>query len=177
MILFMGVAGSGKSIQGRQLADEKGYAWLSTGEFLRMLVSGQRRIEMISGKLLEDSEMIQLVDKVLRLIDVKEEFILDGFPRTKKQATWLLAQAEAGLLNLTHIIHLNASEPAVRKRLLKRGRVDDTEEVIKRRFKEYHEVTMPILAEFKKHGFRVHEINAEKSMKAVQREICKKTGL
>lgn len=175
MILFMGVAGSGKSVQGRQLADEKGYAWLSTGEFLRMLVSGQRRIEMLKGKLLEDSEMIQLVDKVLRIIDVRDEFILDGFPRTKKQADWLLAQAEAGLLNLTHIIHLNADEKAVKSRLLKRGRLDDTEEVIKRRFEEYHSVTLPILEQFEEHGFNVHEINAQQSMEAVHKEILAKT--
>ena len=46
MIVFMGVAGSGKSVQGRMLADKLALPWLSTGEFLRMLVSGERRMYM-----------------------------------------------------------------------------------------------------------------------------------
>ena len=53
MIIFMGVAGSGKSVQGRLLADTLGLPWLSTGEFLRMLISGQRRKDMQAGKLLD----------------------------------------------------------------------------------------------------------------------------
>ncbi len=43
MIIFMGVAGSGKSMQGKLLADTLGLPWLSTGEFLRMLISGEKR--------------------------------------------------------------------------------------------------------------------------------------
>ncbi len=34
MILLMGVAGAGKSMQGHRLADEYGYAYISTGEIL-----------------------------------------------------------------------------------------------------------------------------------------------
>ena len=49
MIIFMGVAGSGKSSQGRRLADERGLPWLSTGEFLRMLIAGEKRKDMVAG--------------------------------------------------------------------------------------------------------------------------------
>ena len=89
---MMGVAGAGKSVQGRWLADEVGLPWLSTGEFLRMLVTGERRKEMLAGKLLDDSEMIGLADKIFHMINIQEEFILDGFPRTLQQAEWLIAQ-------------------------------------------------------------------------------------
>ena len=65
MIILMGVAGAGKSLQSRLLADEYGYAWISTGEILRVLITGKRRQEMLSGKLLSDDEMIQVMDKVL----------------------------------------------------------------------------------------------------------------
>ena len=62
MILLMGVAVAGKSVQGRRLADEKGLPWLSTGEFLRMLVVGERRKQMLAGKLLSDKEIIELAN-------------------------------------------------------------------------------------------------------------------
>jgi len=38
-------------MQGKILADEHGYAWISTGEILRVLVTGKRRHEMLQGKL------------------------------------------------------------------------------------------------------------------------------
>jgi adenylate kinase len=78
MILMMGTAGAGKSIQGHQLADEYGYAYISTGEVFRVLITGRRRNEMLTGKLLSDEEVIRVLDKVLELIDTKEQFILDG---------------------------------------------------------------------------------------------------
>ena len=86
MIIFTGVAGSGKSVQGKLLADHLGLPWLSTGEFLRMLISGDRRKDMLAGKLLEDKEIIALVQRIFNVIDTKHEFILDGFPRTIPQA-------------------------------------------------------------------------------------------
>ena len=85
MILLMGIAGSGKSMQGRLFADEQGFAWLSAGELLRILVTGKRRHEMLSGKLLDDKEMIKILDKVFDLINLQDEFVLDGFPRTVVQ--------------------------------------------------------------------------------------------
>src|SRR4051812_30840697 len=105
MILLMGVAGAGKSIQGHQLADQYGYAYISTGENFRVLITGKRRNEMLEGKLLSDNEVIKVVDKVLELIDTKEQFILDGFPRTRPQVDWLLAQHESGRLPLPTVIN------------------------------------------------------------------------
>ena len=72
MILLMGVAGAGKSLEGRRLADELGLPWLSTGEFLRMLVSGERRREMLAGDLLHDQEIIELAVKIFSIIDTKQ---------------------------------------------------------------------------------------------------------
>ena len=82
MIIFTGVAGSGKSMQGRMLADHQALPWLSTGEFLRMLVSGDERRDMLAGKLLDDEEIISLVQKIFNDVGVEEEFEMDGFPRT-----------------------------------------------------------------------------------------------
>lgn len=73
MIILMGVAGSGKSTQGKLLADEYGYAWISTGEVFRLLVTGRRRQEMLQGKLLSDEEVTRIMDKVLELVDASQD--------------------------------------------------------------------------------------------------------
>ncbi|HVW23698.1 MAG TPA: nucleoside monophosphate kinase [Candidatus Saccharimonadales bacterium] len=161
MIILMGVAGAGKSMQGRLFADEHGYAWISTGELFRVLVTGQRRAQMLEGKLLSDDEVIALVDKTLKMIDVKQEFLLDGFPRTEPQADWLIEQVESGRLPLKAVFNLVASEEVVKKRLLERGRQDDTEAAIQKRFDEYRANTLPIMDHLKKAGAPVYDINAD----------------
>ena len=171
MIIFMGVAGSGKSLQGKRLADELALPWLSTGEFLRMLIAGQRRKDMLSGKLLEDKEIIKLVQKILGMINVHDEFVLDGFPRTTAQADWLLNQAKHGQLDVTAVVHLMASEETVHKRLLSRGRQDDHTEAIAERFKEYEESIKPILAHFREAGIPIFDIKGEDTVESVHAQI------
>lgn len=162
MIIFMGVAGAGKSMQGRRLADELGLPWVSTGEFLRMLISGEPRKDMVSGKLLEDEEIIRLVQRIFTVVDTEEEFILDGFPRTSGQADWLLSQIKHGQLDLTALIHLKATKEVVKERLLSRGRQDDTPEAISERFDEYEQNIVPILAQFKEAAAKVVDIDGDK---------------
>ncbi len=171
MIIFMGVAGAGKSVQGRQLADELGLPWLSTGEFLRMLVSGEQRKDMVAGKLLNDHDIIALVQKAFSMVDSRREFVLDGFPRTVTQADWLLSQVKHKQLHVTAVIHLKASEESVAKRLLARGRPDDTKEAIKERFVEYRQTMLPILEHFKKGGIKVYEVNGEQDVDAIHDQI------
>lgn len=173
MIIFMGVAGSGKSVQGRMLADTLGLPWLSTGEFLRMLISGQRRKDMQAGQLLEDKEIIELVRKIFGVVDTNQEFVLDGFPRTVAQADWLLSQIKHGQLHMTAVIHLTASREGVKERLLARGRQDDHEEAINQRFREYEEDVTQILDHFRASGTKVYDINGEQSIEAVHGDIVK----
>jgi len=171
MIIFMGVAGSGKSSQGRQLADERGLPWLSTGEFLRMLIAGEKRKDMLQGKLLNDQEIITLVQKIFSVVDTDEEFILDGFPRSAAQADWLLSQVKYGQLNVSAVVHLQASEEVVSERLLGRGRQDDNEEAIRERFNEYEQAVLPILEHFKEAGIKVIDVNADQDVSAVHQLI------
>jgi adenylate kinase len=158
-------------MQGRLFADESGYAWISTGELLRVLVTGQRRQEMLQGKLLSDEEMITIMDKVFELINLDQEFVLDGFPRTIQQCDWLLEQIHAGRMSLTAVVNLSATEEVVRERLRARGRVDDTDEAIEQRFREYRETTLPILEYLRKEEVPVHDIDADQSPDAVHDAI------
>ena len=169
----MGVAGAGKSMQGKILADEHGYAWISTGEILRVLVTGRRRQEMLKGKLLSDEEMIVILDKVFDLIDTNQEFVLDGFPRTVVQADWLIEQTKKGRFDLSAVVHLTASEEVVRSRLAQRARPDDTDSAIAKRFEEYNSVTLPIIKHFKKLGISVCDIDAARPPRQVHDSILK----
>jgi adenylate kinase len=172
VIIFMGVAGSGKSMQGKMLADHMGLPWLSTGEFLRMLISGERRKEMLQGKLLEDQEIISLVQKMFTVIDPTKQFVLDGFPRTVAQADWLLNQVKHQQLPTPIVVHLKASEEVVRARLSQRGRQDDNDEAIAERFREYEEAAKPILEHFAAANVAICDIDAERDVEEVQSAIA-----
>jgi len=171
MIILMGVAGAGKSTQGRLLADQKGYAWISTGEILRVLITGTRRQKMLQGKLLSDEETINVIDKVLDLIDPNDEFVLDGFPRSMQQLHWLLKQTDQERFDRILVIYLRAPEALVHDRLIQRGRTDDTDQAIGERFKEYHEVTLPILDEFRQHNIKIYEFDASQDAETIHSEI------
>ncbi len=171
MIIFTGVAGSGKSIQGRMLADAKGYPWLSTGEFLRMLVSGEKRRHMLEGKLLPDEDIIPIVDKIFNLIDINKEFVLDGFPRTRTQASWLYDVAMSADTGISYVFHLEAKKDTVRNRLLQRGRQDDHDDAIGERFDEYERTIKPILSFFKENNVPVVDVDAEQSVSVIHQEI------
>lgn len=173
MIIFMGVAGAGKSVQGRRLADELAVPWLSTGEFLRMLTSGDTRKHMLSGKLMNDEEIISLVRKIFAVVDTENEFILDGFPRTVGQADWLLNQAKYGQLDITAIVNISATREVVKERLLNRGRLDDHEEAIEERFQEYEQTIVPILEQFRSADVTVLDINGDQSIEHVHDDIEK----
>jgi adenylate kinase len=176
VILLMGVAGAGKSIQGHQLADQYGYAYISTGEIFRVLITGKRRNDMLEGHLLSDEEVIRVVDKVLELIDTKEQFILDGFPRTKPQVDWLLAQHKAGRFRLPVVINLEVSEKVINERLHKRGRLDDTIEAISYRYHQYQDITRPLLNYMKEKGVEIFDIDADRDPQAVHRDILRALG-
>jgi adenylate kinase len=177
MIVLMGPAGAGKSLQGHGLADEYGYAYLSTGELFRVLITGRRRHEMLEGKLLSDDEVIKVLDRALDIIDTSQEFVLDGFPRTKAQVDWLLEQHAAGRFDEPCVINLEIEESVIRERLQKRARPDDTDEAITRRFAEYQSITRPILAYMTSKGITVHDINAAQPRGKVRADIIKALGL
>ncbi len=173
MIIFMGVAGSGKSVQGNLLARDLGYTWLSMGELLRQSVDSKRKQEMLEGKLLNDKEIITMMEGFLGAQEDTKACILDGFPRTLPQADWLLGQHEKGVVTLDAVIHLQASREVVKRRLLSRGRLDDNEQAIDKRFAEYEQATLPIVTSFKEKNISVIEIDGEDDIDTTHRKILK----
>lgn len=173
MILLMGIAGSGKGTQGKMLADSRGYHLVSMGEVLRMYVTGEWRERMLAGELLPDDEIIKIVDKVLSSILNGDEVLMDGFPRTVPQAEWLMGQVKAGRFQLDVAFHLVASREVVKQRLLTRARIDDIDASIEERFNEYERSTKPLIEWLTANGVNVVNINAERSVEAVNDDIVK----
>lgn len=177
MILLMGPAGAGKSLQGHKLADEHGYAYISTGEIFRLFLTGQRRAAMLEGKLIGDHETIDMIDKVFGIVDTRDEFILDGFPRTKEQVMWLMQQVEKGRFDRPVVVHMDVSEKETRRRLALRGRPDDTPEAITERYKLYASKTQPILQQFRDSGVEVLDVSADGTPTKVYKNLISALGL
>ena len=76
-------------------------------------------------------------------------------------------------MKITCVLHLEASQDVVLQRLLGRGRQDDTEESIAKRFAEYKAVTMPILNDLANKGITVHHINAERLPDEVHADVLR----
>lgn len=171
MIIFTGVAGAGKSVQGKLLAEELGYQWVSVGEILRAKLSDDRREDMLAGKLLADQEIIDIISEFMDTKIKKDRCILDGFPRTLTQAKWLLARHKTGVSTIRAVVHLAASKEVVKERLLKRGRLDDTHEAINVRFEEYESHTLPIVSWFQGENIPVIEVDGEGSIEAIHQAI------
>lgn len=174
MIIFIGVAGAGKSVQGKLLADHFGLPWISTGELLRMFIAGDRRKRMLKGDLLKDEELYEVVDPMLKIVCKYGELVLDGFPRTIAQANWLVGFSEKIGHPIKCVVHLEATEDIVKQRLLSRGRPDDTEEGISARFKEYEANTKPIIYHYEELGIPVVHVNGVGKEDEISKEIISK---
>lgn len=91
-IVFLGAPGSGKGTQAQRLMDDKNIPQISTGDMLRAAVKakssfGVKAKEVMElGKLVSDEIIIGIISERLTKDDTDKGFILDGFPRTTKQA-------------------------------------------------------------------------------------------
>ncbi|MBP9483184.1 MAG: adenylate kinase [Negativicutes bacterium] len=103
-ILLMGPPGAGKGTQAPRLVEKYGTPHISTGDMFRAAVGegtplGVKAKEyMDAGQLVPDDVTIGIVRERLEKDDVKNGFILDGFPRTLEQAIALdVALKELGI--------------------------------------------------------------------------------
>ncbi len=126
VILFLGAPGSGKGTQSRRLSSELGIACLSTGEILRSEASrstpasSRLRQVLASGELVSDEMVCNVVAARLQREVPSEGLILDGFPRTVRQAAFLDSiLTDLGLPKPT-VFHLHVSETALVCRLTSR---------------------------------------------------------
>lgn len=118
-ILLLGAPGVGKGTQAKELVKLWGIPQISTGDLLRANVAQgtalgkAARENMQRGELVSDSLVNEMV--ALRLLepDTARGYILDGFPRTLTQATWLdgrLAARIEGLPVVAVSLHVDYNQ-------------------------------------------------------------------
>lgn len=187
LILF-GPPGVGKGTQAKLLVEEFHSAHISTGDLLRAAVKNQTPLGMKAksfmdaGNLVPDEVVIGLIEEVLASPEARNNFILDGFPRTVPQAEALDALFQKLHIELDLVISLEADNDEIIRRLSQRrvcrncGRIytvaqlgdsvttcsacggeiyqrdDDKPEAIRRRLEVYQQQTKPILTYYQKSG-------------------------
>ena len=123
---MLGAPGSGKGTQAKKLMNDKGISHISTGDMLRSSVEKgteiglEARDVMESGKLVSDDLMIGLIKECLLSKEIENGFILDGFPRTTKQAIDLKDLLEGMNMRLDSALLMDVDFEILMKRLVGR---------------------------------------------------------
>ncbi|MCB1265616.1 MAG: adenylate kinase [Mycobacterium sp.] len=150
-IVLLGPPGAGKGTQAVKLAEKLGIPQISTGDLFRHNINAGTPLGLQAKEYLDAGDLVPatltnaLVDERLNEADVAEGFILDGFPRTVEQAEALHDMLERRNLKLDAVLEFRVPEEELVARLAGRGRADDTEDVIRNRFRVYRDETAPLL--------------------------------
>ncbi len=184
-IVLLGAPGSGKGTQAQFITKKYHIPQISTGDILRKVVNSgknlgnkvQKFIE--SGKLVPDELVVCIVKEYINQVNCRDGFILDGFPRTLRQAR---AMKEANI-NVDYILEFDVSDKLIFERVTGRrthmasGRIyhvkfnppqiegkdditgealtirkDDRKNIVSKRLKEYNQITAPLIYYYKKQG-------------------------
>ena len=180
-LIIFGPPGSGKGTYSAILKKMLGVTPISTGDIFRDAVKKKSSLGMKiadflkKGELVPDEIVIDVLRKKLNELEKSEGFILDGFPRTLKQA-----EALANLTEIDAVIQIVVSESIIIDRLSNRRicpncgaiynlknlkpkvdeicdkcgshliqREDDKPEIIKVRLQKYRRQTRPIMRYFR----------------------------
>jgi adenylate kinase len=122
-IILLGPPGAGKGTQASRLEQDKGMVQLSTGDMLRAAVAAktpvglEAKAVMDAGGLVSDEIVTGILSDRLDQDDVKNGFILDGYPRTEAQARSLEALLDEKAMKLDFVIELAVDEDALVDRI------------------------------------------------------------
>jgi len=184
-IILLAAPGAGKGTQAEKLSEHFGIPSISTGAILRHNIQEGTELGKLAqtyidgGNLIPDDVMIEVMKDRLSQDDCKKGFILDGFPRTLKQAEEL----DKSDIDIDAVINLNVPDDEIIERLSGRleckecsstfhkthrkpkvegvcdncggklvTRADDTPETIKSRLEIYHSKTENLLHFYKEKG-------------------------
>ena len=176
-ILFLGAPGAGKGTQAELLSETYSYLHLSTGELLRKEIEMNTNLGIQVKDIMNRGELVsdELVLKIVRRNLVKDNkgWILDGYPRKLSQANSLNKVLIELNQPLELVFYLDIPEEVLIKRLLLRGRKDDTEETIKTRVDIYKKTTEPLIRYFKDLSL-LEYIDADRDLKIISSDIKQK---
>ena len=125
-ILFMGPPGAGKGTQAELIEKKYNIPHISTGDMFRAAIAEQTELGMTAkrymdqGKLVPDDVTIGIVKARLSEPDCQDGFLLDGFPRTVKQAQALDEIMSALSRKIEHVINIDVTFDSLIERLIGR---------------------------------------------------------
>ncbi len=147
------------------LATRYGVHHISTGELLRSEmakgtdIGRQASVYVRAGELVPDALVLDLLTDTLRQASEEGGWILDGFPRSLRQAEEAYRQAAMTGATADAVVYLAVPDEIVRERIAARaseGRADDTDpSVTERRLGVFHSETEPLLDYYENRGVLV----------------------
>jgi adenylate kinase len=181
ILVILGPPGSGKGTLSKGLESRYGFIHISTGEMIRN--SDDKEIKQIvdEGNFLPDDMVIKMLRKELKKLDPTKNVIIDGFPRTMKQAKRLDVMLGRMGLGLNHCIFLvlpdDMAKDRIRNRAKEENREDDKDDkIIEKRFKDYYEKTHPIL-DFYDKSRKLIRFKATRGKEELLKRVGVKIGL
>jgi len=125
-VVLLGLPGAGKGTQGERLSAKYGIPHISTGSLIRSVInSGLPLGEIVNGyisqgNLVPDHYMVEILRQRVLADDCNNGWILDGFPRTVKQAMHLDATLEQESLTLDQAFDIRISDAEAVTRITQR---------------------------------------------------------
>ena len=179
-LILLGPPGAGKGTQAQLLAKKYNLIQLSTGDMLRAAVKARTEVgikaeEIIQkGGLVPDEIVIRIVADRIDQKDCMCGFILDGFPRTLKQAEALDGLLASKKMDLNVVIEIKVDDQILLKRIENRAReaqaagenirADDNADSLRTRLMAYYRETAPLIGYY----FALHKLRTVDGMASIE---------
>ena len=144
-IIMLGGPGSGKSTYTEYLIKHFNITHIYPGGMLRKEVEKGSEIGKQVKSIIDRGEFVPnqiVLDLITKKVEQSPQgYVLDGWPRYMQQ----VEDMEKNEIGYDYAVFLDVSRDEVMRRLLARGRADDTEEIIGNRIELYKKETGPVV--------------------------------